>query len=389
MAGSMRQRGANSWELRVHAGRDEATGRKRYVTRTVRGGKREAAKALASLVAEVERGTLSGRGGTVRELCERWYEASVPGWSPTVVEGYRRLLDRHVLPTFGDVPLRRLRTADLDAWYARLRSSGGADGAPLAPNTVQRIHALVRRAMNQGVKWGWIAVNPALAASPPRVLKAAIGVPPADAVVALIGAAEEVNPALPAFLRLAAVTGARRGELCALRWKHLDLASGTLHIAGSIVEAGGALIEKDTKTHAERRVRLDARTVDVLEAHRKRVLGVLRQARVELDPDAFVFSHDPTRREPWRPNYVTLAFGRLAKAQGLDGLRLHDLRHFAATTMLANGVDVRTAAGRLGHANAATTLNVYSHFVPAADERAATTMASALDGRRPELRGAS
>jgi integrase len=382
MAGSMRQRGERSWELRVHAGRDESTGRKQYVTRTFRGGKRDASKALAALVADVERGSLTGRGGTVGELCERWYEASVPGWSPTVVMGYRRLLDRHVLPTFGSVPLRRLRTSDLDAWYVRLRAAGGVGGRPLAPNTVQRIHALVRRALNQGVKWGWLTVNPALAASPPRVLKSTIAVPSPEVVASFIEAAGEVNPALPTFLRLAAVTGARRGELCALRWRHVDLDGAVLHIAGSIVEAaGGALIEKDTKTHAERRVHLDARTLEVLDAHRQRVAAMMLAAGRGLDADGFVFSHDPTRAEPWRPNYVTLAFGRLAKERGLQGLRLHDLRHFAATTMLANGVDVRTAAGRLGHANAATTLNVYSHFVPAADERAAATVAGALDDR--------
>jgi integrase len=257
MAGSMRQRGASSWELRVHTGRDESTGRKLYVTRTFRGGKREASKALATLVAEVERGTLTGRGGTLGELCERWYEASASGWSPTVVAGYRRILDRHVLPAFGSTPLRRLRTSDLDAWYARLRVSGAADGGPLAPNTVQRIHALVRRALNQGVKWGWVAVNPAIAASPPRVLKATVSVPSPAAVAALIESAGAVNAALPAFLRLAAVTGARRGELCALRWRHLDLEAASVHIAGSIVEVRGDVIEKDTKTHAERRVSLE------------------------------------------------------------------------------------------------------------------------------------
>lgn len=192
-----------------------------------------------------------------------------------------------------------------------------------------------------------------------------------------------MNVALPAFLRLAAVTGARRGELCALRWRHVDLEAASLHIAGSIVEVDGALIEKDTKTHAERRVSLDAGTIAMVAQHRDRVASLLRMAKVAWDPDAFVFAHDPTRREPWRPNYVTLAFSRLARESGLHGVRLHDLRHFAATTMLANGVDVRTTAGRLGHADAATTLNVYSHFVPAADERAALAVAGALDQASP------
>jgi integrase len=98
-----------------------------------------------------------------------------------------------------------------------------------------------------------------------------------------------------------------------------------------------------------------------------------------VNPEGFAFSHDPGGAEPWRPNYATLAFGRLADEQGLKGVRLHDLRHFAATTMLVSGIDIRTASGRLGHANASTTLDIYSHFVAAADERAASAVADVLD----------
>ena len=380
MAGSLRSRGPHSWELRVHAGRDGSTGRKRYVTRTVRGGKREAERALAKLVTEVERGGALAKVGTVGELCERWFESAAPNLSPTVVAEYRRLLDQHIIPTFGRVSLRRLRTADLDAWYARLRRSGGVKGRPLAPNSVQRIHAVLRRALNQGMRWGWISVNPAASASPPRVLRKPMTIPAPQSIAALIEASAKVNPGLPVFLRLAAVSGARRGELCALRWRHIEFEARSLHIEGSLVEVGGTLIEKDTKTHAERRISLDDRTLEVLAAHRMKLQSLLETARTTLSAEAFVFSHDPEGAHPWRPNYTTLAFGRLARQRGLAGLRLHDLRHFAATTMLANGVDVRTTASRLGHAQTSTTLDVYAHFVKAADQRAAGAVATALDG---------
>ena len=92
-----------------------------------------------------------------------------------------------------------------------------------------------------------------------------------------------------------------------------------------------------------------------------------------------VFSHAPAADMPWQPNYVTRAFGRLATELDLDGLRLHDLRHFAATTMLINGIDVRTAAGRLGHAQTSTTLDTYAHFIQAADQRAAAAIGDVLD----------
>ena len=152
-----------------------------------------------------------------------------------------------------------------------------------------------------------------------------------------------------------------------------------LHIGGALVQVGRDVIEKDTKTHAERRVTIDPRTIQVLVDYRTEIGLVLTAAEAHLSAEAYVFSHSPNGLEPWRPNYVTLAFGRLAKQHGAPGLRLHDLRHFAATTMLVNGIDVRTAAGRLGHAETSTTLDVYAHFVRAADERASNAVAAVLD----------
>ena len=92
-------------------------------------------------------------------------------------------------------------------------------------------------------------------------------------------------------------------------------------------------------------------------------------------------AHDPHGTTLWRPDYVTRAFARLAAWLGIASIRLHDLRHFAATTMLLNGIDVRTAAGRLGHARASTTLDIYAHYTQPADQRASDTLASSLDGR--------
>ena len=88
--------------------------------------------------------------------------------------------------------------------------------------------------------------------------------------------------------------------------------------------------------------------------------------------------------DPWRPGYATLAFGRLRDELGLEGVRLHDLRHFNATNLLANGTDIRTVSGRLGHADASTTLNIYAHFVERADQEAASLVGSLLDASRPQ-----
>src|SRR5437899_2585888 len=169
MTGSVRQRAPGSWELRVHAGRDPLTGRKRYAQRTVKGTKREAEAALARLVTEVGDGAHAPvREGTVRELLERWFAHGEADWSPTVVRSYRSIIERVVLPRFGTTPLRKLRATDIDAFYAELRKRGGANGARLSAASVRRIHSVLRRALAQGVKWGLLTANPAANASPPR-----------------------------------------------------------------------------------------------------------------------------------------------------------------------------------------------------------------------------
>lgn len=246
------------------------------------------------------------------------------------------------------------------------------------------MHAVLRRALGQAVKWGYLSINPAVNASPPREPRHEVTPPDPLDVARLIALADETNPSLGCFLRLAATSGARRGELCALRWRHVDLDGAVLLIERSIVEdRDGKLVEKDTKTHAARRLRLDTGTVDRLRQHRADSAGLATQVQRIVSADDFVFSHDATGRTPWRPNYVTHAFCGLRKEIGLDAVRLHDLRHFAATTLLAGGKDVRTVSGRLGHANAATTLGVYAHFVEAADAEAAEHLGSLLDHAAP------
>ncbi len=378
VAGSIRQRGKQSFEIRAFAGKDVETGKKRYVTRTVRGEHREAEVALGRLLAEIEDGQHAVRAGTVGDLCERWYAHAAPDLSPTVAAEYRRLLDRRILPRWSDVPLRRLRTADLDQWYGELRRSGGPGGTALAPNTVTRAHALLRRALAQGVKWGWLSVNPAANASPPRARKQQLDLPDPVDVARLIGAAAKVNPSLPTYFRLAAATGARRAELCALRWKHVDLDKRRITIARSIAEVGGELIEKDTKTHQVRKVTIDEETAALLVAHRDACEELATKCGASVESNSFLFSHEVDFSKPWRPNYATLAFGRLRDELGLDGVKLHHLRHFSATQLLSAGIDIRTVSGRLGHADASTTLDIYAQFLQAADERAAAALGQLL-----------
>ncbi len=196
--------------------------------------------------------------------------------------------------------------------------------------------------------------------------------PPTPAQLAkLQKAIDASDPEFGVFVRLSAMTGARRSEVLALRWTDVDLERGVVTIGRGLVQGPDGLVEKDTKTHQTRRVALDAPTTAVLTDHRSAAVERAQHCGVALADDAFVFAGDVAGTTPWYPDSASRRFRKACDEVGLKSVRLHDLRHYVATRLLSAGVDVRTVAGRLGHRNAATTLNVYSHFVPEADQEAA------------------
>jgi integrase len=358
------------------------SGRQTYKTRSFRGGKREAEAELARFVTQVAGGGHGASDTTLIDLIHRWLDLVREDLSPSTVRGYERIIRSYVEPSIGRVALNKLKTEQLDRFYAQLRERGSEEGGPLSPATVRQTHAIIRRALNQAQRWGWISTNPAVLASPPTVRSRPVSPPEPQGVLELVAQAEASDPDLSCFLLMAATTGARRGELCALRWSDVDLKAQTLLISRALVEGRGSeLLEKDTKSHASRRISLDGGTSAELERHQERCQERARACAVSLSDTAFVFSDDPGGARPLVPNEVTKRFIRVRKAVGLDFVRLHDLRHFTATRLLAEGVPVRTVSGRLGHSNAATTLGVYAHFVAESDRDAAKTIGSVLKRR--------
>lgn len=373
MRGSQRERSPGVWELRVETGRDPVTGRRRSLSKTVRGSKRDAESVLNILVAQAEQGTHVGSEATFKDVAERWLTVSEGDLSPTTVRRYRGLLKLHILPAIGDRPAHKIKTTDLDDLYLGLIKQKG-----LSPASVRQVHATIRRALSQAVRWGWIANNPAANTTPPRVTAPSISPPDVAQVIQLLDAAHTDYPEFGRFLHLAVTTGARRGELCALKWERIDWKSRTLVISRAIVEIDGGLTEKDTKTHSIRRIALDQQTLRVLAAHCRAMTVRAQLAEYTLTGNSYVFTHDPGGAVPWAPDHATKTFQRFRDDAGLGTVRLHDLRHFAATSLLAAGVPVRTVSGRLGHANAATTLGVYAHFIEASDQAAAAILAGSL-----------
>jgi integrase len=171
------------------------------------------------------------------------------------------------------------------------------------------------------------------------------------------------------------VLGARRGEVCRLRWSHVDLGHGEVLVGGRIVTLSGELLDQEwTKNRSKRRVAVGPAVVELLRARRVEQAKAALATGVALAPDAYVFSHEPDGSKPIRPDGVSHRFAALAADLGVS-CRLHDLRHFMVTQLIAAGVDVRSVSGRAGHRDGGrTTLGTYAHFQQAQDQAAAELM---------------
>jgi integrase len=416
-AGVIRKR-RKGLQVQVFAGRDPLTGRKRWLSRQVDGQTkaawREAKKVEAQLLEQVDRGERrNGRSRTIGELVERWLEwrQQVRPISPVTVANYRGAIDRYILPNLGRAMLHEVDAATLDTLYARVRATGGkcrvcwkrirwgepalrpgvryrprpgADeavhepdctrGWPVSASAVREVHSVLSGAFKQAVVWGWTTHNPAKLATPPAAGRAEVAPPDAQGVARLLTVAMDQDPELGLFLRLAVVLGARRSELIALKWRDVDLAAGEVLIASGVVRvAGQPLIDKDTKTHAKRRVAVGVETVELLRAHRARQAAAALAAGAALPPEAYVFARSPDGRSAISPDGVSHRFQELAAQLGVRA-RLHDLRHFMVTQLVAGGVDWRTVSGRAGHADGHMTLATYAHFQQAQDRQAAELM---------------
>jgi integrase len=293
------------------------------------------------MVANIDGQPAAPTAGTVAQLLDQWFENTVADLSPKSAREDRGYIDRYLVRALGPILVARLRTEDIDRFYRELRRRGGRNDKPLAPATVKKAYGILHRALEQAVRWGWIRHNLAADAQVPRIPVTDIKPPRPDDVARLFALADEQDPDLATFILLAAATGARRSELTALRWQDVDATARSISIARGIVAGPEGLVEKDTKTHAARRIALDSSTVRVLERHRSEARARAEACGSTLTADAFVFSREADGSLPWRPDSTSRAFTRLTRKADLGTVRLHDLRHYVATRLLGAGVDVR------------------------------------------------
>ena len=235
------------------------------------------------------------------------------------------------------------------------------------------MHAIVRAALHQAVRWGLVSRNVASLASPPSQPQREQHPPTAADVVALIEAADALEPMFGLYVRVVAATGMRRSEACGLRWSDIDLEDGRLVVQRSHLSLPGAVGDRPTKTRSVRTVTLDPDTVAALTSAWLAARHLARFAGVDDDRRraGYVFSFDADGASAWRGDTVDSRWARTRRAAGVTGVRLHDLRHWQATQLLDAGVPVPTVAARLGHADGTTTMKIYAHRTVRGDEMAA------------------
>ncbi|MCP3975076.1 MAG: site-specific integrase, partial [bacterium] len=290
---------------------------------------------------------------------------------------YRSIARAIAKDPLGDQPLKKVTVKTVDDFYDRLAKRG------LSPATVQRYHALMGAAYQQGMAWDWAPTNTIRLATPPSVPRMPRRIPTSETVAAILRKAEASrNPENYLAFRLLATTGARRGEICGLRWNAVDLDLGRLTIREAVAHlASGELQHKDPKSHQIREVAIDQETIEQLREHRADQNDYIAEVRSGMTHNAFVLADllkDPSGATPIPPNRLTQAFRRITdRVPEATGVRLHDLRHWFASTQLDSGEPLPAVAARIGD-NVETLAKVYAHKGQRSDDKAAQAIADQL-----------
>jgi integrase len=357
------------WVARLTVPRDiSPSGRITRIAAT----QREARQLLAALKRELAAGQLgAGASQPLRVYLTDWLEGAVrPRRRPKTYVGYKTNVERHLIPALGDVPLGRLTTRQVRDLLNDLLAGG------LAPRTVQYVHAVLRVALNHAVDEGLVPINVAARVDAPSVTREEVE--PLSVEQARRFLVAVAGHRLEAVYRVAIAVGLRRGEICGLSWTDIDLAAGRLTVRRTLGRVEGQLRFDPPKSRRSRRtLALPAQSVAALRAHRVLQAQEQRLAGDRWVEHGLVFpSAIGTPLEPrnllrhFQATCVTLG---LLRANGKP-FRFHDLRHTAASFLLAQGVPLRVVMEILGHSQIGLTADTYSHVAPEVQAAAAERM---------------
>jgi len=278
---------------------------------------------------------------TVKAFLERWLEVSKQRNKTRTYEGYDRIVALYLVPHLGHIVLGKLTPEHVQTMIDKLA---------LAPNTVRNIRAVLRRALNQALKWELVSRNVATLVETPRIIQEEMSALNEQQARALLHVLK--GDRLEALYRVALSLGLRRGEVLGLRWQDIDFDTATLRIAQTVqrTRTQGLIIDTPKTKSSLRTLSIPPVLLAVLKRHRS------RQEREGLDnPHDLVFIS--TTGTPLEPDNITHRFKAFAKAAELpDDIHFHSLRHSCATLLLAQGVPMYAVKDILGHDQISTTM---------------------------------
>lgn len=363
--GTIRERADGRWECQISL----PSGKRK----SLYGKTRKAVQdALRAALRDIDAGLdLGSPRQTVGAFLDRWLEDVVtPNVRPATLECYALHVRRHLKPAIGHLALDKLTPQHVQALMNAQTKTG------LSPRSVQLTRATLRRALGQALKWSLVSRNVATLVDPPRSVRKPVQPLTAEQARAFLAAT--ATHRLGPLFHIAITTGLRQGELFGLKWDDVDLATGTLTVRHAMQRIGGkpTLVEPKT-TLSRRMVTLPASAVAVLRVQRTRQLEERLLVGGRWQDWGLVFASGIGT--PLEPSNVTHRFQTLIAAAGLPRQRFHDLRHCAASLLLAGNVAPRTIMGILGHSQISLTMNTYAHLSPALERDAARALDAVLN----------
>ena len=385
MKGHVRERpkGSGNWYavIDVH---DPATGKRRRKWHSLQAaGKRQAQVECARIISDITGGNyLEPDKTTVAQFLVQWLEHIKANVSPRTYERYSEIANKNIVPLLGEVKLNQLKPIQISEAYTKALAAGRRDGkGGLSPRSVMHIHRVLKQALKQAVRWEMLHRNPADAVRPPKDEKHRMTTYDMPQTAKLLDAVRGTRIFVPVLL--AVLCGLRRGEIAALRWRHVDIANAQIAVVESAEQMNCSVRLKETKSGRARTVAISESVVEELKAHRlTQAKGMLRLG-VRLTDDNYVAAL--ADGSPMQPTFITHQWVRTISGTALPRVRFHDLRHAHATHMLSSGVHPKIASERLGHSKVGITLDLYSHVIPGMQEDAVAKMDAALRAaqRRP------
>ncbi len=361
MKGYLRKRTERGgWQICIWTG-TKPDGRPARYWETVRSSKAEAQRRLRELLSSMDKGipVPSGRL-TVAEHLRSWIEGAKTSCSQRTIDGYQSVVENHLIPVLGHIPLKDLQPQAIQAFYGKGRET-------LSARTILTWHRILSQSMKYAVRQGYLGRNPCDLVVAPRAVKKAMRTLTPGEVEVLLKAVES-NRFYP-VIYMAINSGMRQAELLGLRWRDIDLDMLSVSVSQVLFKRRGVCMFKEPKTTgSRRRVAMTPKLAQFLREYRAEQESLHWHMGQPLTLDDLVFAN--LDGKPLDPCTLTHTFSRIARGAGLERVRFHDLRHTFASLMLLRGAKPKVISEALGHASVAFTMDTYSHIISGMQEDA-------------------